>query len=115
MRISLDALIPGSESTWLPVAGGSRKGGAGLWTLPEIGTQALAAADRSRGYVLGFIYDRQHRPPEHSTESSAESTVLQTRKHRIEITDEDGKEEIRIESAGGGKYVSSRAREKGFR
>ena len=104
VRISLDALIPGSESTWLPVAGGSRKGGAGLWTLPEIGTQALAvftAADRSRGYVLGFIYDRQHRPPEHSTESSAESTVLQTRKHRIEITDEDGKEEIRIESAGG--------------
>ena len=104
VRISLDALIPGSESTWLPVAGGSRKGGAGLWTLPEIGTQALAvftAADRSRGYVLGFIYDRQHRPPEHSTESSAESTVLQTRKHRIEITDEDEKEEIRIESAGG--------------
>ena len=105
VRISLDALIPGSESTWLPVAGGSRKGGAGLWTLPEIGTQALAAADRSRGYVLGFIYDRQHRPPEHSTESSAESTVLQTRKHRIEITDEDGKEEIRIESAGGGIRV----------
>ena len=109
VRISLDALIPGSESTWLPVAGGSRKGGAGLWTLPEIGTQALAvftAADRSRGYVLGFIYDRQHRPPEHSTESSAESTVLQTRKHRIEITDEDGKEEIRIESAEGRMRVS---------
>ena len=104
IRISHDSTVPGSASPWLPVIGQGRGKGKGMWTLPEIGTQCLAvftAADRSKGYVLGFIYDRQHQPPESGSEKRSDSTLLQTKSHRIEITDEDGKEEIRVESARG--------------
>ena len=109
IRISYDTVVPGSVSPWLPVIGQGRGTGKGMWTLPEIGTQCLAvftAADRSRGYVLGFIYDREHRPPERGTEKRCDSTLLQTRSHRIEVTDKEGSEEIRIESAEGRMRVS---------
>ena len=109
IRISYDTVVPGSVSPWLPVIGQGRGTRKGMWTLPEIGTQCLAvftAADRSRGYVLGFIYDREHRPPESGTEKRCDSTLLQTRSHRIEVTDKEGSEEIRIESAEGRMRVS---------
>ena len=109
IRISYDTVVPGSVSPWLPVIGQGRGKGKGMWTLPEIGTQCLAvftAADRSKGYVLGFIYDREHRPPESGTEKRCDSTLLQTRSHRIEVTDKEGSEEIRIESAEGRMRVS---------
>ena len=109
IRISYDTVVPGSVSPWLPVIGQGRGTGKGMWTLPEIGTQCLAvftAADRSRGYVLGFIYDREHRPPERGTEKRCDSTLLQTRSHRIEVIDKEGSEEIRIESAEGRMRVS---------
>ena len=109
IRISYDTVVPGSVSPWLPVIGQGRGTGKGMWTLPEIGTQCLAvftAADRSRGYVLGFIYDREHRPPESGTEKRCDSTLLQTRSHRIEVIDKEGSEEIRIESAEGRMRVS---------
>ena len=109
IRISYDTVVPGSVSPWLPVIGQGRGTGKGMWTLSEIGTQCLAvftAADRSRGYVLGFIYDREHRPPESGTEKRCDSTLLQTRSHRIEVIDKEGSEEIRIESAEGRMRVS---------
>ena len=109
IRISYDTVVPGSVSPWLPVIGQGRGTGKGMWTLPEIGTQCLAVfttADRSRGYVLGFIYDREHLPPESGTEKRCDSTLLQTRSHRIEVTDKEGSEEIRIESAEGRMRVS---------
>ena len=109
IRISYDTVVPGSVSPWLPVIGQGRGKGKGMWTLPEIGTQCLAvftAADRSRGYALGFIYDREHLPPESGTEKRCDSTLLQTRSHRIEVTDKEGSEEIRIESAEGRMRVS---------
>lgn len=40
-------------------------------------------------------------PPETSPEKKADSMLLQTRNHRIEITDDAGKEGISIESAAG--------------
>ena len=109
IRISYNTGVPGSVSPWLPVIGQGRGKGKGMWTLPAIGTQALAvftAADRSRGYVLGFIYDREHHPPESGTEKKCDSTLLQTRTQRIEVTDKEGSEEIRIESAEGRMRVS---------
>lgn len=109
IRISYDTVVPGSVSPWLPVIGQGRGKGKGMWTLPEIGTQCLAvftAADRSKGYVLGFIYDREHRPPESGTEKRCNSTLLQTRSHRIEVIDKEGSEEIRIERAEGRMRVS---------
>ena len=79
-------------------------GGQGLWSLPDIGTQVLVAfpdGDKSRGIVLGSLYDEKHLPPETSSEKKADSMLLQTRNHRIEITDDAGKEGISIESAAG--------------
>ena len=93
IRVSQEMFAPGSVSGWLPIVGHWKKKESGWWALPEIGVQALVIytlSDRSEGYVLGFIYDELHRVPE----GGAKSTLLQTKKHRIEIIEEEGKEEI---------------------
>ena len=51
--------------------------------------------------MLGCIYDMKHKPPQHSTDNPSHSYLVQTKKHRLEIIDEDGKEEIRVETAEG--------------
>ena len=104
IRVSHEGTMPGSVSPWLPVAGYSRGNGRGFWTLPSTGTQALVAytsGDRRSGYVLGFIYDGQHKPPEATGGKASDSILVQTKNHRIEITDSEGSGEIHIESAEG--------------
>ena len=104
IRVSHEGTMPGSVSPWLPVAGHSRGNGRGFWTLPSTGTQALVAytsGDRRSGYVLGFIYDGQHKPPEATGGKASGSILVQTKNHRIEITDSEGSGEVRIESAEG--------------
>ena len=104
IRVSHEGTMPGSVSPWLPVAGHSRGNGSGFWTLPSTGTQALVAytsGDRRSGYVLGFIYDGQHKPPEATSGKASDSILVQTKNHRIEITDSEGSGEVRIESAEG--------------
>ena len=104
IRVSHEGTMPGSVSPWLPVAGHSRGNGRGFWTLPSTGTQALVAytsGDRRSGYVLGFIYDGQHKPPEATSGKASDSILVQTKNHRIEITDSEGSGEVRIESAEG--------------
>ena len=94
----------GRIKLYLGAAGGGASAGSGPWTLPEVGTQAayiLTNAERCEGVALGFVRDESRRPPETSAKKAANSKVIQTRKHRIEIIEEDGKEEIRAESAGG--------------
>ena len=94
----------GGASAWLPVLRRHAGAGSGPWTLPEVGTQAayiLTNAERCEGIALGFVRDETRRPPETGTKKASDSKVIQTRKHRIEIIEEDGKEEIRLESAGG--------------
>ena len=104
VRVQLDLLSPGCVSPWYLMGGRWTGGGQGLWSLPDIGTQVLVAfpdGDKSRGIVLGSLYDEKHLPPETSSEKKADSMLLQTRNHRIEITDDAGKEGISIESAAG--------------
>jgi uncharacterized Zn-binding protein involved in type VI secretion len=50
---------------------------------------------------MGNIYDLKHRPPKHSTEKKSDSIVYQTKGHRLEFIDEEGKESIIISSAKG--------------
>ena len=50
-----------------------------------------------------LIYDMKHRPPETSPSNSAESYLWQTKAHRLELIDEEGKEGIHIETAKGKK------------
>ena len=104
IRVSHEGTMPGSVSPWLPVAGHSRGNGSGFWTLPSTGTQTLVAytsGDRRSDYVLGFIYDGQHKPPEATGGKASDSILVQTKNHRIEITDSEGSGEVRIESAEG--------------
>lgn len=104
VRVQLDLLSPGCVSPWYQMSGRWTGGGHGFWTLPDIGTQVLVAfpdGDKSRGIVLGCLYDEKHLPPEISPKKKADSMLLQTRNHRIEITDDAGKEGISIESAAG--------------
>ena len=104
IRVSHEGTMPGSVSPWLPVVGHSRGNGSGFWTLPSTGTQALVAytsGDRRSGYVLGFIYDGQYKPPEATGGKASGSILVQTKNHRIEITDSEGSGEVRIESAEG--------------
>ena len=102
VRVSTDMSVPGSESPWLCVAGQWKKKGSGWWVLPEIGTQALVvytAKDRSRGYVLGYIYDRKHLPPERGGDSG--TVVLEGKKVRGEIREGKDGETIILESKDG--------------
>ena len=61
----------------------------------------VAYGNYLRGIMLGCIYDMKHKPPQHSTDNPSHSYLVQTKKHRLEIIDEDGKEEIRFETAEG--------------
>ena len=102
VRVSTDMSVPGSESPWLCIVGQWKKKGSGWWVLPEIGTQALVvytAKDRSRGYVLGYIYDRKHLPPERGGDSG--TVVLEGKKVRGEIREGKDGETIILESKDG--------------
>ena len=104
LKLMLPLVGPNAVTPWYQVLGHNRKNKAGWWALPDIGTQVVVCfpyGNRSRGVILGCIYDMKHRPPKHSTDNPSHSYLLQTKKHRIEIIDEDGKEEIRFESAEG--------------
>ena len=77
-----------------------------VYTLTAYGRQRinapkLAYGNYSRGIILGCIYDQKHRPPEHDTNNPSKSQLIQKKNHRIEIINEDGKEEIRVETAQG--------------
>ena len=102
VRVRSELTAAGSESGWLSVVGQWKKKGSGWWVLPEIGTQALVvytAKDRSRGYVLGYIYDRKHLPPERGGDSG--TVVLEGKKVRGEIREGKDGETIILESKDG--------------
>ena len=102
VRVRSELTAAGSESGWLSVVGQWKKKGSGWWVLPEIGTQALVvytAKDRSRGYVLGYIYDRRHMPPERGGDSG--TVVLEGKKVRGEIREGKDGETIILESKDG--------------
>ena len=104
LKLTLPLVGPNAVTPWYPVLGHNRKNQAGWWVLPDIGTQVVVFfpyGNRSQGIVLGCIYDMKHKPPEHDTDNPGKSFLIQTKNHRLEIIDEDGKEEIRFETAEG--------------
>lgn len=106
VRVRSELTAAGSESGWLSVVGQWKKKGNGWWVLPEIGTQAVVvytAKDRSSGYVLGYIYDEKHRPPE---SGGNRTVVLEGKKVRAEIREGDAGETIILESRDGGLRIA---------
>lgn len=104
LRVQLPLVGGSTVSPWYQPLNIWAGDGHGIWSLPDIGTQVLVCfpyGSRSQGIVLGCIYDMNHRPPESSPSDSAESYLWQTKAHRLELIDEDGNEEIRIETAEG--------------
>ena len=104
LKLTLPLVGPNAVTPWYQVLGHNRKNSAGWWVLPDIGTQVVVCfpyGNYSQGIILGCLYDQKHKPPEHSTDDPTKSYLIQTKKHRIEIIDEDGKEEIRFEAAEG--------------
>ncbi len=104
LRVMLPLVAPDKVTPWYSVLGHNKKNKSGWWVLPDIGTQVIVCFPYKRyshGVVLGCIYDMKHRPPSHSTENPSDSYLIQTKNHRLEIINEDGKEEIRLETAEG--------------
>ena len=99
LGVVTDNRDPEGLGPWLCIVGQWKKKGSGWWVLPEIGTQALVvytAKDRSRGYVLGYIYDRRHLPPERGGDSG--TVVLEGKKVRGEIREGKDGETIILEN-----------------
>lgn len=116
IRVQMDSVAPGCVSPWYHMSGQWKSSKNGLWQLPELGTQVIVCFpenDYVHGIVLGCIYDQKHLPPELSTEKPNQSYLWQTKNHRIEIIDEDGKEGIYIETAKG-KMRCSITKDKGI-
>jgi hypothetical protein len=114
IRAACDFISPGAVTDWIPVAGPCRgNSGSGAWFLPEAGTQVLLVfpgQDVGTPVALGFIFDRRRRPPEVFTHKAEDCLVWQTRSHRVEVTDEDGKEGLIISTKGGKlRYEATKA------
>jgi phage baseplate assembly protein V len=104
VRVAMDMLAPGAVGPWYQILNHYAGKDHGIWQLPDIGTQVLAifpGGNVSQGVVVGSIYDQKHKPPKHDTDNPAHSILYQTKNHRIELIDEDGKEGIHIETAKG--------------
>jgi len=104
LRVHLPLTEDGAASAWYRTLNTWSGNGHGLWSLPDIGTQVVVCfpgGDYSQGIVLGCLYDMNHKPPKVSPKNSGESYLWQTKKHRLELIDEDGNEGIRIETSEG--------------
>jgi phage baseplate assembly protein gpV len=95
---------PGVVTGWIPLIARGAGKDRGFWQLPDIGTQVVMAFvgnSYNVPVVLGCLYDLKHLPPKHSSRRAADSAVYQTKNHRVEIVDEEGKESITICTAKG--------------
>ncbi len=104
-RVRVACMIaPGAVTPWIPIGRPYASKKAGWWYLPDIGTQVLLGFignNTAQPFVIGCIYDLKHLPPKHSTEDPSKSIVMQSKNHRLEIIDEEGKETIIISTMKG--------------
>jgi uncharacterized Zn-binding protein involved in type VI secretion len=114
IRVAGDMLSPGALTDWIPIARPFRGDpGSGAWILPDIGAQVLVVflrQDPGMPIAIGCVFDRRNKPPEVVTRKAGDCVVWQTRSHRIEITDEEGKESLVISTKGGKlRYEAAKA------
>jgi phage baseplate assembly protein gpV len=113
IRAACDMLAPGALTDWIPLAGTGRGNpGSGFWLIPDIGTQVILVfpwADTGRPVALGCVFDHTHPPPKASTEKPPDCHVWQTKNHRVEIREDEGKESLSISTANGEMRYTARA------
>ncbi|MDR1625630.1 MAG: phage baseplate assembly protein V [Spirochaetia bacterium] len=114
IRAACEAMGPGTVTDWIPVARPCRgASGSGAWFVPEAGTQVLLVflgQDPGAPVAVGFVFDRLHRPPEPVTRKAGDCVVWQTRSHRVEIREEEGKEALVVSTKEGKlRYEATRA------
>jgi type VI secretion system secreted protein VgrG len=104
VKVTSDAIAPSAVTQWIPVIAPGAGKDTGWWQLPEIGSHVLLAfvgTGRQTPIVLGNIYDINLQPPKHTAEKVKDSKVWQSKAHRVEFTDEGGKESVIVSNAKG--------------
>jgi uncharacterized protein involved in type VI secretion and phage assembly len=91
----------GPESAWAPVvtplAGPSR----GAFFMPEPGDEVMVAfeqGDFDHPYIIGFVWDGVHHPPETDRHNRV---IVTPGKHELRFEDAEGSKKIVIKSSGG--------------
>ena len=104
VRVAADTIAPGAVTPWIPVIALGAGRNMGWWQLPDIGSQVLMAfvgKGHSNPIVIGNIHDLKNRPPKHSTAKARDSKLYQTKNHRMEFIEEEGRESLIISTAEG--------------
>jgi uncharacterized protein involved in type VI secretion and phage assembly len=98
----------GDETDWVRIVtpmGGKERG---LMTVPEVGDEVLVAFDRNDvrfPYVLGALWNKEHRPPENNAQKKNDVRLIKTRKGHILQFDDGEKGEILIKLNDGKKII----------
>jgi uncharacterized Zn-binding protein involved in type VI secretion len=101
LRVACDMIVPGVLSGWIPFVS---PGGSRWWRLPDTGAQVVlvfAWNNINMPIAIGCLYDQKHRAPACYAKNPAENAVWQTRNHRLDVIDEDGKESFILSSKKG--------------
>lgn len=109
VKVKFPWLSEDAESDWARVVGAGAGPEAGLFILPEVDDEVLVAfehGDFARPYVLGGVWNGQHKiPPEVSAAPSNEKPLVRTwhsrTGHKIIVTETSSEKKMEIITAGG--------------
>jgi uncharacterized protein involved in type VI secretion and phage assembly len=101
VKVSFPYLGGQSDNYWAPISAPMSGGGTGLWFMPEIGTEVLAAFnqdDVAHPYIIGFLWNGKDKPPD----SDPKNRVIVTPGgHTLRFEDTSGSEKIVVKSSSG--------------
>jgi uncharacterized protein involved in type VI secretion and phage assembly len=101
VKLSFPYLGGKSESYWAPISTPMAGGKTGIWFMPEIGTEVLAAFnqdDVAHPYVIGFLWNGLDVPPESDPKNRV---ILTPGGHTLRFEDSENSGKIILKSHGG--------------
>lgn len=105
VKLRFPWLAEDEESAWAPVAAPMAGNGRGVFFLPEVDDEVLAAflhGDPRQPFVLGALWNGKDAPPESNAGGGNDVRVVHTRSgHVLRFTDKDGGEKIELIDKGG--------------
>ena len=93
---------------WARVATLMAGNGRGTWFIPDIQDEVLVAfseSDRSRGFVIGALWNDTNPPPEAVQPGNNKKVVRSRNGLEITLNDDNGQESLEIETPGGQKVT----------